>query len=79
MVEVMFWLAMSLRRTVLGSSRMACVIVPAAMKGARFCGIRSVSLVAAIWLGKGTGVCAWSFTNGVMCATGIVGFPLVVE
>lgn len=37
-----------------GSISMACVMVPAAMKGARFCGIRTALLVAAVWLAKGS-------------------------
>ena len=39
-VDVMFCDAMWSRSRVLGSVSMACVMVPAVMKGARFCGIR---------------------------------------
>ena len=51
-VDVMFCDAMWLRSRVLGSVSMACVMVPAVMKGARFCGIRGVLSSVAVWLGN---------------------------
>src|ERR1700674_250591 len=77
-VEMMFCDAMWSRRTELGSSSIFCVIVPAAMKDVRSCGIRGVPLLAAIWLGKGTLPAGLPMKNGVMSTGGIVGFPLMV-
>lgn len=70
-VEVMAWPAMASRRTVLGSSRMAWVIFPAAMNGPRSCGIRQVSASAAVWLGNG------GAPAGVMLTGGMTGGPLI--
>ena len=44
-VDVMVCDAMWLRRNVLGSFSMACVIVPAAAKDVRSCGMRGVFLL----------------------------------
>src|SRR5215469_4768969 len=74
-VEVMFCDAIWLRRSVLGSVNMACVMVPAAMKRVRSCGIRAVLLVVAVWLGKGNLLLGGAVENGVISTTGIVGFP----
>ena len=49
-VEMMVCDAMWLRRRVLGSVSMACVMVPAVMNGVRFCGIRAVLSSVAVWL-----------------------------
>jgi hypothetical protein len=47
-VAMMFSGAMWLRRSVLGSVNIACVMVPAAMKEVRSCGIRGVLLLVAV-------------------------------
>lgn len=47
-VDVMAWDAMWSRSSVAGSVSIAWVIVPAAMKGARSCGIRAVSALVAV-------------------------------
>jgi hypothetical protein len=47
-VEVMFCDAIWSRRSELGSSSIFCVMVPAAIKDVRSCGIRGVPLVAAV-------------------------------
>jgi hypothetical protein len=52
---VIFCPLMWLRRTVFGSSKMACVIVPALMKEVRSCGSRAVPWAAAVWLWNGIG------------------------
>src|SRR5580704_15934859 len=78
-VDVMFCDAMWLRSRVLGSVSMAWVMVPAVMKGARFCGIRGVLSSVAFWLGKVIFLAGLPITVGVMSTTGIVGFPVVVE
>src|SRR6266581_69278 len=74
-VEMTFCDAMWLRRIVLGSFSMACVIVPAAMKEVRSCGIRGVSLLVAVWLGNVILLPGEPMANGVMSTAGIVGFP----
>src|SRR5215471_6154659 len=78
-VDVMFCEAMWLRTRVLGSVSMAWVMVPAAIKGARFCGIRAVLLVAAVWLGKGILLWGGRVANGVMSTAGMFGFPAAVD
>src|SRR5450755_1510924 len=55
-------------------------MVPAAMNGARFFGIRAVLSSVAIWLGNGiffTGLLP--ITNGVMSTGGMTGFPAAVD
>src|SRR5579859_3283159 len=69
-VEVMVWPAMASRRIVLGSSRMAWVIVPSLMNGVRSWGIRRVCGSLAFWLGNRPDV-------GVMLTGGILGGPLI--
>jgi hypothetical protein len=49
----------------LGSSSMACVMVPASTQDVRSCGIRAVPLLAAIWLGNWILVFGWPIVNGV--------------
>src|SRR6266516_642580 len=78
-VDVMACDAMWLRSRVLGSVSIACVMVPAAMKEVRFCGIRAVLLVAAVWLGKGILLWGAAVENGVMSTAGMVGFPAMVD
>src|ERR1700689_1797889 len=70
---VTFWWAMWLARIRLGLSRMSWVIVPAATKEVRSCGIRSVFSSVTFWLGKRN---AGPFTKlGVISATSNAGFP----
>src|SRR5215472_5973765 len=78
-VDVMFCDAMWLRRKVLGSSSIACVIVPAATKDVRSCGIRTVSLLDAFWLGNLRLTPGWPMKNGVMSLDPMTGGPLLVE
>src|SRR5689334_541480 len=78
-VDVMVCDAMWLRRKVLGSSSIACVIVPAGMKDVRSCGIRGVFLLDAVWLANLILELGWSMVNGVMSLDVMVGGPLVVE
>ncbi len=75
-VWVMCWPAMALRSTVLGSVSIAWVMVPAAMKLVRSCGIRAEPCAVAVWLAKGNLVAPW---NGVMSTGAIVGGPLTVN
>jgi len=63
-------------RTVLGSSRIACVIVPAVMKGVRSCGMRGVFGVAAVWLANLILVAGFAVRNGVMSTAAMFGGPL---
>ena len=74
-VDMMFCVAMWLRRIVLGSSNMACVIVPWVMNELRSCGIRAVSLLVAVWLGNGILFWGGAVVNGVISTAGIVGLP----
>jgi hypothetical protein len=47
-VFVIVWSAIAFLNTVFGSSRIACVIVPAAMKADRSCGSLGVSVLVAV-------------------------------
>src|SRR5262249_22986038 len=78
-VDVMVCDAMCLRSRVLGSSTIACVIVPAAMKDVRSCGILAVFLSDAFWLGNGTFEGGWPILNGVVSLGPMTGGPLIVE
>src|SRR5215467_12716225 len=78
-VDVMVCDAMWLRSRVLGSSIIACVIVPAATKDVRSCGILGVSLLEAFWLGNGTFEGGWPILNGVVSLGPMTGGPLIVE
>ena len=71
---------LALRRTVLGSSRMACVIVPLLMNGPRSCGSLRVLFKFAVWLGNfGTKEGGLLPTmNGVIFAAGMFGGPKAV-
>src|SRR5580704_15745116 len=71
-VWVMCWPAMALRSTVFGSVSIAWVMVPAAMKGVRSCGMRAVPVAVAVWLGNGNRLAP---AVGVMSTDGIVGGP----
>src|SRR5262249_15147788 len=62
-----------------GSFSMACVIVPAAAKDVRSCGIRAVFLLTTCWLGNGTLAPGWPIWNGVMSTGLMLGLPLTVE
>src|SRR5580704_12324481 len=78
-VDVMVCDAMWLRRNVLGSSSMACVIVPASTNDVRSCGMRAVSLSDAIWLGNWTLLFGWPIVNGVMFTAAISGLPSMMD
>src|ERR1700733_366664 len=65
---------MWLRSTVLGSSRIACVMVPAVINEVRSCGILSVLTGAAVWLGNWIGAPP---AVGVILTDGIVGAPRI--
>src|SRR3954471_5498341 len=74
-VSTMFCPAIALRRTLFGSSRMACVIVPAAMKLERSCGILGVGVLVAVWEGNRIFAPAPLLPMGVMSTGGITGGP----
>src|SRR5215467_6186562 len=76
-VDVIVCDAMWLRSRVLGSSIIACVIVPAAMKDVRSCGILAVFLSDAFWLGNGTFDGGWPILNGVVSLGPMTGGPAV--
>src|ERR1700737_5022805 len=75
-VWVMFWFAIWFRNTVFGSSRIACVMVPAAMKGVRSCGMRGVVLSVAVWLLNLILFAGLPPGKGVMSTGSILGPPL---
>ena len=78
-VAMMFWAAARFFRTMLGLSRMSCVIVPAAMKLVRSCGSRKVSVLAAVWLGNLMVAVGSPILKGVMSTGFICGPPLMVN
>src|SRR5271165_3609533 len=74
-VFVIFCLLTIWRSTVFGSSRMACVMVPAAMNLVRSCGILGVFGSVAVWLGNRILLAGFPVTNGVMSTGSITGGP----
>ena len=78
-VLVMVLPALAARRTVLGSSSMACVMLPVAMNLLRSWGRRGVSVREAVWLANGIFLLGLSMTKGVMSTFGMVGGPAVLE
>ncbi len=75
----MFCDAMWLRSRVLGSSSMACVIVPAATKDVRSCGIRAVSFLVTSWLGNLIFWVGSAIGEGVMSTGLMSGLPFTVK
>src|SRR5271165_632087 len=69
---------MATRKMVLGSSRIAWVIVPSAMNFVRSCGMRGVSVSAAVWALKRIGCEGLPIGNGVIETGGMVGGPAIV-
>src|SRR5580700_3163432 len=78
-VLMIFCRLMWLRSKLLGSFKRSCVMVPAAMKLVRSCGILNVSVLLAVWLGKGINFGGFDpVTNGVMSTGDITGGPSIV-
>src|SRR5277367_3941554 len=74
-VLMIFCVAMTSLSSLFGLSNNCCVIVPAAMKLLRSCGILGVFVLAAVWLANLILFAGFAVRNGVMSTGFMIGGP----